>query len=245
MAEYERLRAAPISEALIDVRVAGVGANVAASVEALRRGAGDRYPDVFEARGARAEFGWKETKFYSTASEVADTSGIWLKSADSLEVAQFRINGFTFNRLGSYPGWDVIFPEAMRLWRVYVDVLQPGPPTRVGVRFINRFAVQLPIENIGEFLTSTPPIPPGAPQHVANLQSRLLTIDEDSRFAVGIVQSLERTIDLRKISVTIDIDAFVAPPFEQRIEEILAMLRERKNRVFFTSVTGKTLELFR
>lgn len=246
MPAFEHLRKAPISEALIDVRVAGVGENVAAAVHSLRVATGDMYPIVYEAHGARAEFGFQKSKFYTKEpEEMPEVNGIWLKSADELNVAQFRINGFTFNRLSPYPGWDVFFPEAMRLWRAYMDVIRPGAPTRLGVRFINRFDLQLPIGNIGEYLTSTPPVPPGAPQHVASLQSRLLTIDEDSRCAVGIAHSLARTIDLNKLSITIDIDAFLVAPFSQSIEDSLLILRERKNSVFFSSVTDKTLEQFR
>ncbi len=41
------------------------------------------------------------------------------KTPDRLNVAQFRRDGFTFNRLRPYTKWEEIRPEALRLWQLY------------------------------------------------------------------------------------------------------------------------------
>jgi len=45
--------------------------------------------------------------------------GFIFTSADDKQPFQVHLNGFTTNRLGSYPAWNAVRDEARRLWNVY------------------------------------------------------------------------------------------------------------------------------
>ena len=67
-----------------------------------------------------------------------------LKSHDGLSIAQFRIDGFTYNRLRPYPSWEDILPEAIRLWRIYVATVVPEGIARAAVRYVTALNCRLP-----------------------------------------------------------------------------------------------------
>lgn len=52
-------------------------------------------------------------------------------SSDSKQVAQFRVDGFTFNRLAPYTAWNEIVPQVFELWGHYTRTAQPQMIVRV------------------------------------------------------------------------------------------------------------------
>ena len=64
--------------------------------------------------------------------------GFQFRSADGLDIAQFRVDGFIYNRLKPYTSWDAIFPRATDLWEAYRRVAAPQMVTRLALRYLNR-----------------------------------------------------------------------------------------------------------
>ena len=63
--------------------------------------------------------------------------------ADSKEIVQFRIDGFTFNRLAPYVSWEDMYSKAAAAWQHYRLGLPDAKVTRLATRFLNR--ILLPI----------------------------------------------------------------------------------------------------
>ena len=73
------------------------------------------------------------------------------------EIAQFRVDGFTFSKIAPYTTWGEVSSEALRLWKVYVEVAKPRQVSRVAVRYINR--MRLPnVKDLGEYLEAPPQV---------------------------------------------------------------------------------------
>lgn len=171
-------------------------------------------------------------------------NGLFFTSADGKTVSQFRVDGFTLNRLAPYPSWETITPTAVDLWAKYVEVAVPQSVTRVAVRFINQ--LQLPSSEFAEFLATVPRgAPADVPGQVAGFLTNVLLMTAEGA-TVNFTQSLQGTTAIGPI-ILIDIDASVSgalAPTRAELERRLPALRELKNRVFFDSITEKTASLF-
>src|SRR5258706_9879324 len=109
MATPQQLRKPPITEALVDVR--------AASTRPLDRGRlGDAlratYPKVREMREVQAGFEIKEGMSPVATAVDKGLSGLHYLTLDGLSIAQFRVDGFTHNRLSPYTTGDQVLTEA-------------------------------------------------------------------------------------------------------------------------------------
>src|SRR5881409_174705 len=119
MAAIRHLRNAPITEALIDFRAklpAGFrpeGFRPAA--EKLRQ----QLPIVEEMRSMEAVLEVKQGAISTSETSRSELRGYIFRSADGVNIAQFRTDGFTFNRLKPYTSWEEVFPRAFDLWGVY------------------------------------------------------------------------------------------------------------------------------
>lgn len=97
----------------------------------------------------------------STETKTRDLGlhGYFFRSDDGKNIAQFRIDGFTFNRLKPYTSLDDILPLAMEMWRVYCDTAQPEVVTRLALRYINYIPLPPSLRNFNEYLRAAPPHP--------------------------------------------------------------------------------------
>ena len=239
---------APIVEAVIDVRVL---ARDGLSVSDLKRATdfvGAEYTAPTPMRSLHARFGVESGKPVLPAPVEAEMG--WAFKCGSAEkptaVAQFRTNGFTFNKLEPYTTWGEVFGEADRLWRVYVEVARPREVTRLAVRYINRMRRPNPGE-LREYLEAAPTLPAQIPQLIQEFLTRVVVYDAERDASVVITQALETPVDPGFISVLLDIDAFrycPLPPSDPSMPRIFETLRGLKNAIFYGSITEKTAEMF-
>ncbi len=246
MAAIRHLPNAPIREALLDFRVKlpdGFSLQtLRPTVESLK----DRFPKVDDRRPLQAVLEVKDGAWVPPLTKTLDPDGYILRTQDGLNVAQFRLDGFTFSRLKPYTSWEEIFPLAMELWRLYAAAAKPQVTTRLAVRYINQ--IQLPGQQIefDDYLTACPTIPEELPQVLSTFLSRVVIHDEATGIAANVTQALEPQVDPRLTTVLIDIDAYRTQDFTsdaQAITETFALLRAFKNRVFFSHITEATASL--
>lgn len=64
-------------------------------------------------------------------------SGIIYKNSNNKELTQFRLDGFSYNNLEDYPGWESFFDSAMFAWSEYIKQRPNVDILRLGLRFIN------------------------------------------------------------------------------------------------------------
>lgn len=246
-ARPRHLRRAPITEALIDFRVQPAEGFSGRKLEDAARRIEREYPTRAALRTVRAklEMGGGVLKPDIEHSEI----GFLVKSVDEKTQAQFRLNGFTLNRLEPYTSWEEIYPETKRLWRLYVEVAEPAAVVRLAARYINRLKLPLPVADLRDYLIEPPRIPEGLPQTVLAFLTRLVIHDSSLQHSAIVTQSSEpNPLDPDHATILFDVDAFkdvVLKPTEQdEIDRVLSGLHEFKNNIFFSSITQRASELF-
>jgi uncharacterized protein (TIGR04255 family) len=246
VAKSRYLARAPITEALIDIRVQA-GDNVTTETfEPLRSQLSDAYPTAVVIKSGLAEFRFDNGMLQPVSAQT--DQGLMFKSPDERTLAQFRLNGFTLNRLAPYTQWESIFPEALRLWALYASIARPIAAVRLAARYINRLQFPLPVSDLTTYLTAPPRVPEGVPQFLRGFLTRLIIHDPNHDHSAIVTQALEPSpADLEHLVVLLDIDAYrevELQPDDDRIQMVLNALRQFKNDIFFSSITDSAAELF-
>lgn len=247
MARQRHLSKAPITEALIDWRVKARADLRAEDFESLKQVLVGRFPKVDERRGMHARFEIVEGEPKTPLFEDLGFQGYFFKSDDELTIAQFRVDGFTLNRLRPYTSWGELFPLALDLWRHYVSVAEPEVVVRLAVRYINHVPLPQQLTRLDAHLTAAPAVPPGLPHQLVGFLTRLTINDASTGISAHVAQAVEPAAGGQNPALILDIDAFKADEFEANdpvIETTFADLRAFKNLVFFNSLTEETLEQF-
>jgi len=243
MAHARHLKRAPITEAIIDFRVTVPKEFDGTKVLTLKEQLSEQYPTVQEMRGAEAGIELGVGKLAAHARDLG-LRGILFKSADGMNIAQFRVDGFTFNRLKPYTSWEQAFPEALRLWKLYVERIWPAYASRLALRYINRLRIPLPMEDFSQYLTSPPVVPPDLPQGISSFLTRVVLTDPELGLAANVTQAMEGGLDPNSVTVILDIDVYKVGEFDpQGVEvcQVLEALHTFKNRIFFGSLTELAL----
>jgi uncharacterized protein (TIGR04255 family) len=237
------LRNAPIVEAIIDFRVLREPSVSVEVFAGLQRSIGEKYAQVDSILSFEARFGIDRGKVLDPAAKRADLG--WKYQAGK-EVAQFRVDGFTFSKIEPYTTWEEVFGEAFRLWRIYAELAKPKQLSRVAVRYINRMKIS-GSRNISDFLSAAPLLPPPISPLILDFLTRVHIADEGRRSAAAVVQALEPQLDPNVMSLLLDIDAYhegMLAPGDPKIPEYFQRLRELKNEIFYASITEKTAEMY-
>ena len=245
MAIHRHLKNAPLTEALIDIRVGLPPVFDQKDFISLSKDISDKYTKSEPRQRFTATFGVEAGKPFTQATESKGIHGYICKSEDGKDVVQFRIDGFTFSRLNPYSEWETVLSEAKRLWGLYSIKCLPELITRIAVRYINRLDLPLPIKDFADYLTAPPLVPDSLPQGVSQFLTRVVVHDAD--ITANIIQTMKSSPKPDHIGVILDIDVFnlkedgfeessIWPEFEK--------LRDFKNRIFFESITEKTARLY-
>lgn len=246
MAAPKYLKKAPIREAILDIRVKLPVNTESVKLLAIQPKIEDRYPN--------RQVQWKgqfqiqlDKPDLEAASIARAVNGYMYRSADDKQIVQYRLDGFTFNRMQPYDKWETLRDEGRRLWEFYCEAMSPETTTRVALRYINFLELPTPVHEFAEYLTSPPVVPANLPQGVSSFLTRIVINEPTQGVAAVITQALEKIIKPDIVPIILDIDAIKEGPFgpdSPEIWETFERLRIFKNQVFFESVTEKALELF-
>lgn len=248
MAEIRHLKNAPITEAIIDFRVKNSNVqSLEKSTDYLKERIFDSYPKAQAMLGYQAEVRFRLGGVTEQTAGDTGFKGYFFTSEDGLNVAQFRADGFTFNRLKPYTSWENIFTEVMRLWGLYIEVAKPEYVIRIAVRYINHIKIPLPVEDISRYLTTLPDSPKNTFYQLRGFLTRLQFVELKLNLEAITTQALELSPDPNSVILYLDIDAYKQgqfSPLDEDIPKILKALREMKNTIFFGSITEETVRLF-
>ena len=249
MVETTRFPNAPITEALLDIRVTLPAQTDLAKLATFHDAIKQQYPSKQERLAWR---GHVEIKA-SPAPEVSQSAtggpdGYLFTSVDGRQVVQARLDGFTFSRLKPYDKWTTLRDEARELWQHYVQIASPETVTRVALRYINRIEIPLPMRDFKDYILTAPEIAPDLPQGLENFFMRLVIPDPKAQ-AVAIVTETVEPVDEanKRLPLIFDIDVFRAVAFnvqDNSMWETFESLHNLKNEIFFKSLTPKAKELF-
>lgn len=247
MSEYTVFPNAPITEALLDIRVELPEDVTLARLEVFH----DLVKDSFPEKQERISF-TTDLKLSQEGAQALSTSGgpegYLFRSPTGKKIVQARLDGFTFNKLKPYENWKVFRSEARELWNQYFQITDPIKITRIALRYINKIEIPLPIKDFKEYILTTPEIAPKLPQGLAYFFMRLDIPNPDIGANAIITQTMENPTENQRLPLIFDIDVFQNTTYignKTEIWEEFEKLRSFKNDLFFNSITEKTKELFK
>jgi len=239
---------APITEAVVDIRVQLPGDVSLGDLENLHTLIKEKYPDRKTRHRWEARIELKGLEQPLKAQQL-QVEGYVFSTLDGKQVVQYRLDGFTFSRLRPYSRWEDVYGEATRLWEVYKTGTMPLVVNRLAVRYINSVEIPSKSFDYDDYLTAAPRIPRELPQLLQHFFTRLMIRFPEQGATAVVMQTLSEKQDPIKTAILLDIDVFSDVtgllPGDARIGEIFATLRDIKNEIFFNSITEKTRGLFR
>jgi len=246
MAAITALNRPPITEALVDFRVMLPPSFSADAFREAKPDLANRYPQIDEMRQFETTIELNADKPPATDHRDRGLLGLKFTTPDNRQVAQFRTDGFTLNRLKPYTSWGELEPEALRLWSVYVRIARPNAVRRIALRYINR--IDLPLDtDLARWLEVAPPHFPGVEGAVADYVMRVTTQDPAFGTTSSVVQSLQRVPGHSARVLTADIDVYEVGDVATEVDAlgpILDRLRNIKNRIFFGMITDNLVARF-
>lgn len=244
MARQRHLRNAPITEAMIDLRVkVPTETQSVTLIHSLHERIQKRFPQKKEIQSIEYHFeAGPPLKEKTTSSHI----GYRYDSADGRQVIQAKLGGFTFSWLKPYETWEVLRSEAYSMWQLYQEIMKPDAITRVATRFINQIELPGSLVDFDDYLTAAPVVPKALPQALASFFSRIAVPDEKNQVMAMITQVFQPGTNPQALPVILDIDVFKEKLFENQSSawDTIDTLRSFKNLVFFDSITEKTAELY-
>lgn len=241
-AKPRHLSRAPITEAVIDIRITLPKASRTLEyLTALDVQFGELYLDRKDIK----EFQYRVQFDRPAVDEKTSTQlGFRYTNAESTQVIQATVNGFTFSRLPPYEDWGRLKQEAERTWNIYSEHVRPETITRVAVRYINKLVLPRPVVELDHYLRYVPKVPKVLPQVLGAYLSRIVVPDPHKDLTAIITQSFPPSPT--EVSPILDIDVFSERVFADADEawDAIDHLRDFKNQIFFDCITEKTAKLF-
>lgn len=249
MATLRHLNNAPITEALIDIRIKELDSSHSEQLSQLP----EKFSKIYTTKKAMhrklfsLQVGNAEANQDVSAKDEATVYGYRFESTDLQKVAQFRLDGFTLSHLRPYSDWETLVSEAKELYEHYRSISQPEFVARIALRYINQIDIPLPIIDFSDYLTAPPTVPDKLPQGLLKFLTQYVVQFPDENAIAKITQGLEGITKPDSVSILLDIDVFVSNEFapdSEAIWETFEQLRNLKNQIFSESLTKKTMELF-
>ena len=242
----QKHRNPPIAEAILDLRVELSQEISTESLKLFHEGIKKEFPDSEEI--FRFQGGFQFAKGgQSGVQQTHQHIGYSYKPQDNTKVVQVRTDGFTFNKLRPYEGWDSLQPQAQALWDRYFEIAKPKRIIRLALRYINRISLPTTMGNLSEYLQTKPHVSSEVPQNLEGYFMRLMVSDKQSDSKAFIVQMTENPTDEATVPFILDIDAFHMVDLTEnskKIWDVFLQLRHFKNQMFDGSFTKRGLELF-
>jgi uncharacterized protein (TIGR04255 family) len=244
MARQRHLSRAPITEALIDIRVTLPSeSREVASLDGLT----DKYRRDYPEKKTIHEVQYKFDFAASEKDERTSTElGFRYTNAANNQVIQATRSGLTFSRLAPYEEWSKLRDEARKVWDIYSDHVSPENITRVAVRFINKLNLPSPLVDFDQYLNYVPRVPTALPQFLGGFFSRIVVPDDKAECVSIITQSFQPDPKPSEIYVFLDIDTFRQKVIVDYDEawQALEKLRSFKNLIFFDNITEECARLY-
>lgn len=236
----------PITEAIIDFKINEISEFPDDKLSNIEDEILSSYPKKERRKRFQGHFEVGDNK-PPVVHEREDHYGYFFRSEDEFSLAQFRIDGFTYNRLKPYTSWEQIYQEAMRLWGLYTQIVEPHTVNRLAVRYINHIYIPYTSFDLSDYLTKAPDTPDNVSGTMTSFLTRVTFVEDQTGILANVTQSSGTPDPTKGMQIIIDLDVYKNGPFKlnnTNLQEIFFQLRDLKNRAFFGSITDKTVRLF-
>ncbi len=251
MPELEPFPNAPISEAVLDIRLAAEGAPTFADLDRFVQAVKADYPHAKKVGAVRAELradlGASEA-LQITQTASAEPFGYQCISEDRKQIVQPQVNGFVFSRLRPYDRWSTYKAEARRLFECYVSEFGKRTMRRVAVRTINRLDIPGTQIDFKDWIRTGPEISPALPQGLTRFFMQVHQPYDDLKAQCIINETLVPAEVPNTVAVVLDIDLFREVDIPQDPEILWSLfdeLRNKKNEIFLGCITDRMKEAFK
>jgi uncharacterized protein (TIGR04255 family) len=246
-AQFPTLKNAPITEALIDIRVSLLGDTMLPILETYNVGIKEQLSISKKRYSVETRFEMQDDGPKVTTPTGRHPDGYLFSSPTEDVVVQARLDGFTISKLRPYEDWPTFLGSAQYFWERYARLASPSRVTRIAVRYLNRIEIPLGVD-MKLYLRTGPEIAPGIPQDLASFLLRLVIPDPASQFVAIVTEAVPQELHTTVYPIILDIDVFREidlEPSNPQLWEILGALRDVKNRIFFETLTERALEAYR
>ncbi len=252
MTDYENFPVPPITEAIIDIRIERDNLLSLETLGSLEKDnlIANKFPEKNSYRSIAIEGTIGATGKDLDSSVKEDVLGYLFRSSDQKKIVQFRLDGFTFNRLSPYKSWEEMTSEAEPLWKIYSGVLNNRSIRRLAVRYINTIEIpetKFELDDYFNFISSVNIDKSFAADLIHFYTKATIKLQSSQAFA-HIVQTVTAPQKPCTTNVILDIETFLdnnGKLKDKDIWNLLQHLREMKNQVFFGYIKEKTKILFR
>jgi uncharacterized protein (TIGR04255 family) len=245
MGDYTVFQHAPITEALLDIRVELQQPVSLSNLDQYHEKIKERFPEKQQRIAFKANI--KLAPEGATAAiPTSEPDGYLFRSTANNKIVQARLDGFTFNKLRPYENWEAFKSEAQELWDFYYQIAGSLRITRLALRYINRIEIPLPFK-FKDYILTLPEVAPSLPQAMSGFFMQLTIPNPDIEATAVINETIENVTDNQRLPLIFDIDVFREVNLIGNKPEMWAafdQLRDFKNNVFFDSITEKTRGLF-
>lgn len=245
--QWPYLSNAPIIEAVIEFQFS-VSDNV--TIEMLQEIADSLRLDFPKQEEKRSSVIKTVIKSSGPETEVHDGGlvGVSAKSSDDKNIVQLFRDRFSFSQLPPYQNWELLEKQAIKIWNMFLNKTKIESVNRVGVRFINKVELNLPMDDFNDYIVGAPVIPKGLPQFLGAFDVRLIIPNKDIE-ADGIVTMSMNGLDKEKnvVPVILDVDVGKTGRMqsdEESLHQTLVDLRNYKNELFFRNITDKVVRKY-
>jgi len=245
MSQTRHYQKAPITEAIIDLRVEPTSGLSFDTLESIGDGEKDLYPNRKPLLMGTGYLQWGEQV---SAAASSSPLGTRFASTDGKVIWLARFDGFTISRLAPYDRWESFRDEARRLWNIYRDRIQSFSIKRIAVRYINRFDIPCDRLKLKDYFRTYPEVSPELPDELAGLLLHLRIPQRDLLGEVLINQAIIPPTTDSVRSVVLDLDLYRAesvPSDEEPLWKLFEDLHDRKNELFEACITDRARELIR
>jgi uncharacterized protein (TIGR04255 family) len=246
VSEYTTFPNAPITEALLDIRVELPKEVTLSELEIFHNHIKERFPEKKQRVSLKGGFNLSQG-MPESLPVTGGPYGYFFNSPADKKIVQARLDGFTFNKLKRYENWEAFRSEARELWNLYFQICNPVKITRIALRYINRIEIPLPIKDFKEYILTTPEVAPNLPQGLAGFFMQLVIPNPNIEANAIITQTMENPTG-NKLPLILDIDVFREINYTDNNVEMwneFEKLRSFKNEIFFNTITKKAEELFK
>jgi uncharacterized protein (TIGR04255 family) len=244
MSRHHHYDNAPITEAIIEVRVDLPAASGLAQIERIYERISGGYPEKRARKFATGSF---EIGEEVSASARSEQTGYLFESEDKKQIIQAQLTGFSLSRLAPYQSWEPFRNEMRWLWGVYREVARPIKVTRLGVRTVNRIDIPGANAELKSYFRTFPEISPELPQLMDGFFMQLRLPFPGLPGLATINQTAVPSLTPDVVSIVLDVDLFRGENIPQDEEEIwrtIDALHDCRNDIFEACITDAARRLF-
>jgi len=245
MSEATIYTRAPIVEVLLDIKVDLPNDFRIDKLLKCQQKVKSDYPDK-----RKKTFGTLHATFGKEVSSSASMrpAGFIFSSTDKRQLFQAAVDGFTFNRLAPYQGWESFIKESKRLWEVYRSIAHPQHGyKRIAIRTINKFEFPSPMVNMETYFRTYIEVSRDLPQNLHGffMQFNLPVKEIESNVIISQTDAQSSKPGFFSIVLDIDLVRTANLPTGTDIWSMLEIFRVWKNKLFNDCLTqaGKDMIL--